>query len=696
MRLRYLSTLLLTPILGVYAQNQPLLNPRLEAQVYSTTQYQGAQFDGMLPVGGDLTHNLHVDLQGLLNTASQGWAGAGFGFRWLPNEYNGLGAYVFADRNQMDPHRFFSILSPGLEYFNARLDARLNTYFPIGKHRRVLNSGFGSELGLDTAHLIGRRLYDAYIDRTQEIGPGLDVSFGYHVVPRVPFIAQLGAYHFHFRDAHPINGVTLGGQFWLNPAWYLDAAYAYDNQQRSVATLSLGVRIGGTQYFYPTASRSAQSRITDPIDRYIARSSHGATPYRTVFLNATDRFLEQNPNHAGINNRGPGGTIVLQDHLFFFNSAITDSTPITDPSQCTASNPCGPNQFTQVGVDGIALIDPLAVLYFNGGSYTASTGFNSPIALHPNQTLESRSNDFKQPASDNNRTIFAGGFVLNGNTLNRISVQYFIDPIGITVASGANQLNHSMIGDTDYFFTTGLDVQNGSIIVSDSQILANTTAINVSGGSHFNGTLGVFSANSEQNNVTGISAIEGSSVQLTDSNVSAISSSSFATATAIALTQANLTTTNSTIVATSKLISFGINVTDSVALIDRSRVIANTQPTSTSGSDSANAIKAVNSALTIDNSLLRATGIFPIGMVLNNSGVIFLDSSLNVQAQKLAVGAIGDNDSATTITFLGNNVLPLSGSNVQPFQLFPQGSLTVAQDASLTCLNSGNQITCFA
>jgi hypothetical protein len=691
MRLRYLSTFLLTPILSVYAQNQPLLNPRLEAQVYSTTQYQGAQIDGMLPVGGDLTHNLHVDLQGLLNTGGQGWAGAGLGFRWLPNERNGLGAYVFADRNQLDPHHFFSIVSPGLEYFNARLDARLNTYFPVGKHRRVLNSGFGSELGLNTAHLIGRRLYDQYIDRTQEVGPGLDVSLGYHVAPRIPFIAQLGAYHFHFRDAHPINGVVLGGQFWLNPAWYLDAAYAYDNQQRSVATLSLGVRIGGTQHFYPAADRSVQSRITDPIDRYIAHSSYGAIPDRTVFLNATDRYLEQNPNHAGNSgDRGPDGTIVLQDHLFFFNQAVTSSTPITDPTQCTASNPCGPNQFTQAGVDGIALLDPLAVLYFNGGAY--STGF-VPLALHPNQTLESRSNDFKQPASGGDRTTFFGELVLNGNTLNRISVQKFAFPTAVTIASGSNAINSSSLGDTNYAYTTGLDVQSGSVVASDSQIFANTTGVNVSGGSTFTGNTTLISATSNVNNTLGISASNGSTIKLTDSYIKAVSDGSSAIVAAIALNQANLIVTNSTINASSKLSSFGINAAGSLASISRSRVITNTQPATSS--DNSTAINAEDSFFTIESSSLSAADNTPVGIALKNSGAIFIDSSANIQGKNLATGAIGDNANST-ITFSGTNSFNLAGSKVQPFQLFPKPNISIGQGSTLTCLNSGNQIDCFA
>jgi hypothetical protein len=692
MRLRCLSTLLLTPILSVYAQDESPLNPRLEAQVYSTTQYQGAQVDGMLPIGGDLTHNLHVDLQGLLNTGGQGWAGAGLGFRWLPNAYHGLGAYVFADRNQVDSHHFFSILSPGLEYFNARLDARLNTYFPIGTHRRVLNSGFGSELGLNTAHLIGRRLYDQYIDRTQEVGPGLDVSLGYHVAPRIPFIAQLGAYHFHFRDAHPINGVVLGGQFWLNPAWYLDAAYAYDNQQRSVATLSLGVRVGGTQHFYPTAGRSAQSRITDPIDRYIARSSHGAIPHRTVFLNATERFLEQNPNHAGNSgDRGPDGTIVIQDHLFFFNQAITSSTPITDPAQCTASNPCGPNQFTQAGVDGIALLDPLAVLYFNGGAYTASTGFNAPIALHPNQTLESRSNDFKQPASDNDRTIFSGGFVLNGNTLNRISVQNFAYATAITIASGSNAINSSNLGDTNYAYTTGLDVQSGSVVVSDSQIFANTTGVNVSGGSTFAGNTSLITANSNLNDTFGITASNGSTVKLTDSYVSAITSSS-GNSTPISLNQANLIATNNTIIGISeKGRSYGINAVGSSALIDRSSIIANTE------TGTAVAINATGSSSIIDSSSISATAIGgnASGMILTNSSIIYVDSLINLKSQGFTLGAVGDGGDST-ITFLGTNVLNLTGKDTLPFLNFPNGTINVPRGNTLTCTNSGNQINCFA
>ncbi len=490
------------------------LPPRLDAQIYGSTKYSGVQADGMLPVGGDSEHNLHLDLQIQESTNSQWVTGLGIGYRQLINASGILGAYVFADRTRDADDSCFSFLSPGIEFLSRRVDARLNSYIPVGRHQHLLAQGLGgATFGLPTSTFTGHVQEDEYLKQYRRVGTGFDLLVGYRPVIDLPIRTMLGAYHFHIHRAGHVNGIAVGADYWLNHHWRVGARYNYDNVNRSVAALNLGVRLGGERY--PSSHYAIQQRITDPIERHVSQLGHGSeTPSRVYF-----------------HDLGPQ---IAQSHIFFFNQAISDNSnlirlsPVTSLSQCTFENPCGPSQFNQDTLTAIASLDPNAVFYFNGGTYTAAlhTGGPAgtvPITLQPNQVLESRTPDYTLTASPAQRTTFIGGFQLSSNNvLRNINIQA---GSGITTGiessqSGSSTINSSVIGDNTYAYTIGIDLSNGAQInVFNSTVFANTTALNLQTSAIANINNSVFNVNSSVNPAIGIVA-NNAMLTFTGSNLS--------------------------------------------------------------------------------------------------------------------------------------------------------------------------------
>jgi hypothetical protein len=486
---------------------------RLDIQFYATTQYPMIQVDGMLPIYNDYAHNLHVDLQGQASTDSQAIGGIGVGYRQLINESGVVGGYLFTDRTEVRDKKYFTLINPGLEFLGARFNARINGYFPVGTHQRTIQSGFGEALGLNSSHFTGRNHFDAYYDQRRQIGAGADVLLGCTLNSN--FKTQLGGYHYHFRDTHPINGALMGAQYWLNSYSYLGAQYQWDNEQHSVGTLSLGIRYGGYS-----------GRITDPIQRHLATIGQGGYPSKTIYHNVTQRYIAEliatgQPIPNFIIDPDTGiPSIIIDEHVFFFRSDITSTDPITSQS-CTYEAPCGPSQFNQTNLDQIAVIDPLASLYFNGGSYTAVGA--SPMSVPINLSLESRTLDFKQTAPQEQRTVFVGGFQLNGNNvLENISVQPGNGvTTGITAINDVNYIYDSVIGSEQSRYRVGLDLRNSSITISDNtQVFANAIGANLadqSTGSFANGLIDVVADARHEN--YGINATDIASLLLNNEQV---------------------------------------------------------------------------------------------------------------------------------------------------------------------------------
>lgn len=490
MYLRVSAIALLLSITSLAHAQWSGFDSRLDIQFYATTQYPMIQIDGMLPIYSDYAHNLHVDLQGQASTDSQAIGGIGIGYRQLINESGVIGGYLFTDRTEVRDKKYFTLINPGLEFLGTKFDARINGYFPVGTHQRTLQSGFGEALGLNSSHFTGRNHYDAYYDKQRQIGAGADVLLGYTLNSNLK--TQLGGYHYRFRDTHPINGALMGAQYWLNNHWYLGAQYQWDNDQHSVGILSLGMRYSGYDGQY--------QQMIDPIRRHLATIGQGGYPSKIIYRNVTQRYIAELitngqpiPNYIIDPDTGIP-IIIIDEHVFFFRSDITSTDPIASHS-CTFEAPCGPSQFNQTNLNQIAVIDPLASLYFNGGSYTAVGA--SPMSLPINLSLESRTLDFKQTAAPEQRTVFIGGFQLNGNNvLENISVQPGNGvTTGITAIHTINYVYDSIIGSGQSRYRIGLDLRNDSFIVSDNtQVFANTIGANLTGqsaGSFANGLIDV-------------------------------------------------------------------------------------------------------------------------------------------------------------------------------------------------------------
>jgi len=452
------------------------LPPRFSAAAY-TGVYTVGQADLMVSLDGDQQHNLYVNPQGAYGSDQQWYGDLGLGYRWIKNDAAILGWYLFAGHSRVENSSGFWITNPGLEVMGSRWDARINAYIPV--------AGRSNELGIKDFNIVSTPVFTGHtetinsvfneVNGIQQIGNGADARVGYQFFHQVPLKGYIGAYFFDIANTDNVRGGAAGLEYWFDDNIRVFANYSYDNYQHSKIVGGLGISFGGVRKHW--ADPSLSERLTDPIERYLANLGHGSGIPSKTLLYAM--------------GRGSSSEVISNNIAFFSQTGTPNTGGNLTIANCTFENPCGPNDFTQTGVDSLNTILLNTMFYFNGGTYPANNIGNA-LTLNVGQSVFSRTGDYSAAATGAARSTFNGGFILNGNnTLDGVILNNtLVAPTnGISSNGGQNiMINNSQIGSAGNPYTTGvnlLNVSNASITgdtIEASLIglnVLNSTSINV-------------------------------------------------------------------------------------------------------------------------------------------------------------------------------------------------------------------------
>jgi hypothetical protein len=274
------------------------------------------------------------------------------------------------------------------------------------------------------------------------------------------------------------------------------ANYTYDNLQHSTVVGGLAVSFGGVDE--SRADPSLSERLTDPVERYLANLGHGSgIPSETLLTNL------QTGTESTLKNRGSGGSSISgeESESELLNSDVAYFSQTGSPNNggvglssanCTFENPCGPTDFSQTGVNTLNSLLPNTVMFFNGGTYTATNGTNA-LTLNNGQSVWGRSANYSAPASSPTQPTFNGAFILSGNNILDSIVlnnSLGVNTTAITSTGGQNLvISNSTIGSAATPYASGLNLSNASAQLTQSNIfssggnLATAEGITLSGSS---------------------------------------------------------------------------------------------------------------------------------------------------------------------------------------------------------------------
>lgn len=406
---------------------------------------------------------------------NQGAADIGVGYRWIAQQAAILGGYVFGGNSRIDNNARLWVVNPVIEAMGSRWDAHLNAYFPMGD--RHTNSGSGMN-----DFFSGHSQFGSVFLVEQFAGNGADAKVAYQLFRDSSLKGYLGSYYFSPAQTNNIWGGAAGIEYWLTQNVKMIGSYTYDNLRHSTYAFGIGLEWGGTRVH--RVDPDLEERLTDPVERYLAELGHGSKiPSR-------------------LKDQSTGGTVLLANNIAFFSQAGAPNNGGTGLTlaDCTFENPCGPTDFTQIGVDTLGGLLPNTQLYFNGGTYTS----NGAVTLDPGQSVQSRSADYSQPATGAARsTIVADIIILMGNNSleNTIFLPSASSPFNslVFVQGSNNVISGSQIGsmstpsENDGITSIGGDVQ-----VNNTAVFAQQDAVALDGGNIIiqNSGLNVFNSNS--------------------------------------------------------------------------------------------------------------------------------------------------------------------------------------------------------
>lgn len=503
------------------------LPPRFSAAAY-TGVYTVGQADLMVSLDGDQQHNLYVNPQGAYGSDQQWYGDLGLGYRWIKNDAAILGWYLFAGHSRVENSSGFWITNPGLEVMGSRWDARINAYIPV--------AGRSNELGIKDFNIVSTPVFTGHtetinsvfneVNGIQQIGNGADARVGYQFFHQVPLKGYIGAYFFDIANTDNVRGGAAGLEYWFDDNIRVFANYSYDNYQHSKVVGGLGISFGGVRKHW--ADPSLSERLTDPIERYLANLGHGSGIPSKTLLYAM--------------GRGSSSEVISNNIAFFSQTGTPNTGGNLTIANCTFENPCGPNDFTQTGVDSLNTILLNTMFYFNGGTYPANNIGNA-LTLNVGQSVFSRTGDYNAAATGAARSTFNGGFILNGNnTLDGVILNNtLVAPTnGISSNGGQNiMINNSQIGSAGNPYTTGvnlLNVSNASI--TGDTIEASLIGLNVLNSTSINVDNTVINANGA--NAAGVVAA-GSQINLNNGVITVTSNAASSSAGISSLSNATVT-----------------------------------------------------------------------------------------------------------------------------------------------------------
>ena len=490
-------------ILNVQAREA--LPARFSANAY-TGVYTVGQADLMVSLDGDQHHNLYVDPQGAYGSDQQWYGDVGLGYRWIKNDAAILGWYLFAGHTRAENSSGFWLTNPGLEVMGSRWDARINAYIPV--------AGRSHELGNVNLNTVSEPFFTGHTqsllsefniaNEIQQIGNGADVRVGYQLFRSVPLKGYLGAYFFDIANTENVRGGAAGLEYWFDKNIRVFTNYSYDNYQHSNVVGGIGISFGGVRNGH-MADPSLSERLTDPVERYLANLGHGSgIPSKTLLFGL---------------GRGSSLQVISDSIAFFSQGGMPNTGGNLTIDNCTFESPCGPNDFTQTGVDDLNGLLPNTDFYFNGGDYPATNGANG-LTLNNGQSVSSRTADYSAPATGGARSTFDGGFNLLGNNqLNDIILlPSGAVTTGVTMSGLNNQITGSDIGSLDERFSTGIDDSGPGALINDVDIFATDVGIATQ-----NSNMIIQNSNLSINNLNGVTSIgifaQGSDVSVNNSSI---------------------------------------------------------------------------------------------------------------------------------------------------------------------------------
>lgn len=444
------------------------LPPRFSANALAS-DYTVGQLDLLLPLNANSGHNLYIDPTLAYGSDNQGYADLGLGYRWIHNEAAVLGGYVFGGYSRIDNNARLWVANPGVEAFGSRWDAHLNGYWVGGNRNQSASNFFGP------VFFSGHSAFILPYEQQQHAGSGGDVQLGYQVFPQSSLKAYVGSYFFAPPQVSNIWGGAAGLEYWLDSYLKVVASYTYDNVRHNTAALGLGVEFGGTHTHH--SNPALTERLTDPVERYLSELGRGsAIPSRTN----TRRQRMTITTASGEQVEVPIPPIpIWTDIAFFSQSGLPDNGGMDLTLQnCTSQDPCGPSDFSQTGIDTLNSLLQGTTMYFNGGDYPAlNSAGTGAITLHAGQSVHSRTDDYRQAATDADRSRFHGAFVLTGsNTLENIILlpTTTVNERGISATNANNLLvTGSQIGSESNSFQPAIDVTNvNDMLLNDSEIFS--------------------------------------------------------------------------------------------------------------------------------------------------------------------------------------------------------------------------------
>ncbi|WP_010598219.1 hypothetical protein [Rickettsiella massiliensis] len=122
----------------------------------------------------------------------------------------------------------------------------------------------------------------------------------------------------------------------------------------STGAIGLGIELGGTRYH--RSDPCIEERLTDPVERYLAKLGHGS-----ALPGKTKENLIGNPFTVEI----------LNNITFFSQTGSPNDSSTRTLASCAFEAPCGPSDFIQTSVDQLNTLLPNTIMYFNADDYPA-------------------------------------------------------------------------------------------------------------------------------------------------------------------------------------------------------------------------------------------------------------------------------------------------------------------------------------
>jgi hypothetical protein len=452
------------------AQASSYLPPRLSLDANAGGSAAVGQADLLLSLKGNEQRNLYLNPQASYGTDEQWYADLGLGYRWIQNDAAILGGYVFASRSQVANQKRFWIVTPGVEALGSRWDARINGYISIGgrSDEIYIRPQLSQLVFIDHTGSVSRTCVNT--NKTQQIGDGVDAKVAYQLFRNVPFKAYFGAYFFDIPHTNNVRGGAAGLEYWFDHHVKAFVNYTYDNLQYNTVVGGLALSFGGVGG--EIANPSLSERLTDPVERYLANLGHGSgLPSKTLV------------------NGGTSLNPFLRDIAFFSQTGTPNNGGVgLSIVNCTFANPCGPTDFSQIGVNTLSSLLPNTVMYFSTGTYSA-TNNTSALTLNSGQSVWGRSVNYSEAAVGVARPTFNGAFILVGNNiLDSISLNNSLGARTTAIRSNGGQnlaISNSTIGRADNPYGMAMDLTNASAALTKSDVNSNTGTLVSTGTGNF-------------------------------------------------------------------------------------------------------------------------------------------------------------------------------------------------------------------